>query len=82
MRIKGLTEKQLVEAKGLYGGDTIVRFTVDGQSVASVVSGDLHSRGINVIHMTHYWDATREWIKYVKESLELNNPGITVHVHK
>ena len=39
---------------------TPVRFLIDGQNIASLSTGDLSPKGINVMHQMVYWNFTRE----------------------
>jgi hypothetical protein len=56
-----MTPEQIAEVKQEMVKDgTPVRFQIDGRTVANLTTLDLHTKGINVIHQTVYWNFTKE----------------------
>jgi hypothetical protein len=61
-----MTPEQVQEVKNEMVPQGIpVRFQIDGATVANLTTGQMHRKGINVIHQTVYWSFTKETAKKI-----------------
>lgn len=55
------------------------RFLANGQAV-NICTGELCSKGSNILYHPIYWDRPKKFIKAVLEGLQKNNPKIIFRV--
>lgn len=81
-QINPLTKEQIKALPPKEQGPYIVRFMAGGQCIQDLASGELATKGSNVIYHTHYWDVGDPFIRHILTCLQNNNPEVTFRVLK